>query len=805
MKSKKTKIWKTVGASLGIAALLCAIPTCIVSCGSSNNSNNTQNSSSTTPINNSATSVTSNSKNISNLFQTSVNNNAKQLSWLNTNLNIAISGSNLSNIISVWQLPTNSTTYSIMMNHTNCSAFQWYQIPFSVFFSQITNYLANNSTQSVENLLNLIVQNSIPITNATSSSYNVNYDAILSDAFYICKAKNNGQSYYSQITWLQEPTLLNPNGVNSYSVTYQYNQNNYDTYNYQSTKNEETIVSPWNTSLSFSSSVTGTNEDSTKWSNYFIVWQAGNYYSDVMNMDDPSSFQYSFNCTSQTTNVGILIFNSNGQLIKTNETGIKYTINVINPLKINDCTYSLSTSSQTTPVSYNNKTYNDVVANNNSSIEFTLSINGLTNKSFAKYDYEVIYSLLQPSNYESDNNETAFQSNPMDLSNVNSWKYSFTSIPSGIWDVEVSIIGPTKNSVPLKSNSNYQIVNSYVKIAATNSNTSYGQSNTLSVKYGACIWNEVTYEWESSSNKGNSWTVLATSTVSNSPYLNLATISSYSVQGSYKNEEFRLVVSNASGIYSTIISNVITLTQNLLTPIINFKNSTYQTQYNSYKMAFVSTATNTFNLNLTFSQYGSNIGVKSSELNGLNLTVYAYQGNNSSIDYIDEDVNLSSFYNATTNSITIPISTSNLISNYQTEYYGDGNNPIQSPIQLNVSLLENNQWIESNTLQVQYLSISYTGNNSAGNGIGTVTINSNQQNPTPYSSFDSSLDNYYETLYYAWQKSLNGTEWSNVSSMTYEALTTNVITQNVYYRLIVYASKNEQEYTSSNVIQFQCY
>lgn len=766
-----------------------------------------QSSSSINSNNSSTTNNSSNQKTSNDDFiDANLNQNATSIEWNNTTLNKALNGNSLNTVMSVWQLPEKAKNYNISLSKANYQSYQWYQIPFSVFFNQITAYIANSTSESFKSLLSNIIQNSNEISNASYATYVFKYNESLKDAFYVCKVQSNDKTYYSKIIWLQESTVPNPNGVNGYNITYQYNQYNSDTYDYQPSKGNEIIVAPWNTNLSFSTSITKSNNGSLSWNDYYMVWQAGSYYSSVMSMANSTSYQYIFNCTNETTNVDILIFNSNGQIIKTNNLGINYTINVIDPLQIENSTYSLATNSSTTPISYNGKSYNDVVVDNNSPLTFSLSINGLTAKSFKNYDYTVVYSLIPTENYENENNDNSMNSLPLELSESSSWKYSFSNIPDGIWNVAVQIIGPTQNDISINSNSNYQIVKSYVEISPTYSNTSYNQSNSLSVKYAACIWQEVTYEWQSSSNQGKTWTTLITNTVNNnSSYWNLSTISDYSFQTAYQSEEYRLIVSNASGIYSTITSNVVNLTQTLLTPVISFNNSIYQTQYNSYTMAFASISANTINLKLSFTQFGNQIAINSSILNGLDIDVTAYQGYDSTDDSIYNDQSVSTFYNASNNSIIIPIQSSNLINNYTTEYYGDGNNPVQSPIQLYVTLYQNNQSTNSNTLQVQFLSISYTGDDAAGNGVGTITIDGNQQNSTSYSSFDSSLNNYDGTLYYEWQKSTNGSNWTNVHSLSYQGLTTSVITQDVYYRLIVYASKNEEIFTSSNVITFQYY
>ena len=173
MKNRK-KIAKIIGATLCVGAICCIIPACVVSCGSSSvqSNDNSSNSSSATQ-NNSA-----------NLLSTSVNNSATSIAWNNTGLGHVLNSSDLSNIVSVWKLPTNLNSYTISASNTNCTSYQWYEIPINVFLGQLNTYLKNYKTENATTAVQLMVQNGNPIFNANTYAYSFAYESPLNDAFF---------------------------------------------------------------------------------------------------------------------------------------------------------------------------------------------------------------------------------------------------------------------------------------------------------------------------------------------------------------------------------------------------------------------------------------------------------------------------------------------------------------------------------------------------------------------------------------------------------------------------------------------
>ena len=494
-------------------------------------------------------------------------------------------------------------------------------------------------------------------------------------------------------------------------------------------------------------------------------------------MSKPSSFEYTLVCSDSTTNIDILIFNSNGQMITANNIGTQYNISIIDPLNLGGTSYSLTTSSANHQISYNGTNYQAVAINNLTSTTFNLNIDGFSSDSFSKYYlYGITYSLIPLVNPNEIDRYSTISSSELFLSNKSSWSYTFKNVPEGIWKVAISISGPNGFILNLdNAGKSYIIVNQFVKITPTNSDTAYGQSNNLSITSAACAWTEIQYEWEQSTDKGKTWINLSSGNLSSAHYLDLSNIPNCPISGDCAGE-YKLVITNANGIYQTLTSNIVNIKQSLYTPTINFTNGTYIEQVKNYTMAFISTNTNSFDIAVSLSQYGKKCSINASDLNNISFIVYGSEWNNQ-LESIYSNSNLSFFYNSSTKSIIIPVPVSQLEDAFPS--VGDG-------IYLTLQLEEDGQFITSNYLPLQYLSITL-------DDTGTI-----------YSSLYNSDGVLAAPLYFEWQKSSNGINgWNKIDDISCGSL--NNINPYpyvaVYYRLIFYDGVNKDSFSSSNVIK----
>ncbi|MBO6072115.1 hypothetical protein J6P59_00375 [bacterium] len=138
-------------------------------------------------------------------------------------------------------------------------------------------------------------------------------------------------------------------------------------------------------------------------------------------MSKPSSFEYTLVCSDSTTNIDILIFNSNGQMITANNIGTQYNISIIDPLNLGGTSYSLTTSSANHQISYNGTNYQAVAINNLTSTTFNLNIDGFSSDSFSKYYlYGITYSLIPLVNPNEIDRYSTISSSELFLSNKSS-------------------------------------------------------------------------------------------------------------------------------------------------------------------------------------------------------------------------------------------------------------------------------------------------------------------------------------------------------------------------------------------------
>lgn len=73
-----------------------------------------------------------------------------------------------------------------------------------------------------------------------------------------------------------------------------------------------------------------------------------------------------------------------------------------------------------------------------------------------------------------------------------------------------------------------------------------------------CVWNDITYSWQDSTNGGDTWSNLLTDTIQNNGNDHLSFGPSYNITSSNTSyTEYRLVITNAFNKTQKIISNII--------------------------------------------------------------------------------------------------------------------------------------------------------------------------------------------------------------------------------------------------------
>ena len=828
---RKNKIWKIVGATFGVAAICCIIPACVVSCGSSSNTSKTNTSNSNSNASNSSTSnSTSSSSSINNsastnpitpysgLVTTSVNNaesNASADIWSSTGLSQAIIIPKdylpiLNNSLSIWTLNSESSQYTISCDASNNNVtYQWYQVPLITFVDQLSNFTNDvNNYDNATLFAQLLCQNGTALVGETSNSYNFAYGTSLNDALYICKIVGNNNTSFSQLTWLRPMDAFNPANIASYSLTYyntaELNNPGDNQVNINAVQNGygTTLETSNGTQITFALNLNGGNLQSSTSPLYLVSFYAGSVYSPVMNLQNSQSYSYTFTASAQTTDVGVNVFGPDGMLIPISNNGTAYTISVNDPLSVADATFNVNASAPSQEITNSQGTViNQITAKQGQSITFTLSINGFSANDFANQGYTIQW-------FNNDNEVNKQQS----LSNQSAWSYTIKA-PQGTTTISYAIYGVNGNQINSDStNNSYQIVVNYLNIVANPGETQYGSSNSIILQNYTCSWSNIKYEWQSSTS-GKDWTTLASGNLNGSAdFLNIPV---YNVPKSKESYQYRLVVINTNDSNETLISNVISASDNLVTPTLSFNDSTSQAEFKKDGLAFEN-PNQDFDVSISLTQFGINIK-NVSQLNGISLTLsatylpsYEYADFTATLTTIN---NIASLYDVATNSIVIPINSSSLFKWTQQILTQYNNNPNGNytlngwyPVTLNCSINQNGYSISTSSLKFNFeqLTISAPTKDNEGMEI-TNNIYFVPGYQVQMTSDGTNVYNFLSqtTKYYQWQFSSNGTtDWQDVSGQT-TASFDNYLNEAGYYRLVLYKSPKKEFFIASNVIHFE--
>ena len=484
MKNKR-KIWKIIGGLAGIATIACIIPACVVSCGSSSTSDTNSNANSSSSSSTSTTNNPNPKTNDVGLIATNVNG-AATLQTINSNQTGNYSSSDLLfnyqedltfPWVSCYYLNETNSKYTISLStDSNVYTYQWYQVPvtslYNVFGSEIVkstlSIYNSQSTLPVKasgiNFMIALAKQSNAIANATSSTYQFNYGAMLNDAIYFCKINNGNNTFYSEVTWLQQKDPTNTLGNTTYGINELVN-NGQSITTIESTGKDTYISStviPNNTKIDFNlSMLNGNNEplsyqDFNDTNPYYILYNFnwnGGYYSNTIegvnpapvylatNLSNMDAWNQSITWNTSYADMEAGILNQNGQILNldsiSNSNNNEFEVGVKNydPLKIANTKCTVNTSLKATTNSDTQEVYN---VKANSQLTFTLKINNFDVSDFTNTDYYITWSL------QSDETESSSVYNQTEiikmlpLSNENAWAFTIT-VPAGKYYFNVGV------------------------------------------------------------------------------------------------------------------------------------------------------------------------------------------------------------------------------------------------------------------------------------------------------------------------------------------------------------------------------
>lgn len=429
MKNKK-RIWKFIGAGLGLTAIACIIPISIISCGSS-------------------TSQSSNlSTNSAGVLDTSVGGNASQINFSQNQL-----GNNLNNVnsslFSDWNVDA-ASKYTITVPQLNGVSCTWYQVPLQT----VETIINSNSTSqtSPTNYFSLIIGNK-NTEQLSEYSNSISFAADTNNTVYFCEG---GNGYYSQLTVINinmsNPSASNPLSLTNAYLKYQPATQNPNLADYTQVQNNGNgqleIDCIQQDTLSFQLVISNPSTELTTVNfandNYVVNWSVGNL-SYSYSLSNSNAYTLSVPATdalnSPTVTVSVSIIGPTGVALNlsvpSSQTN-KWSICLNDPLSINDSQYSLNNSQ-------NNNS--NITINKNQSITYSITdwdVNGqqLNDSTFSGFNYQVDWIL-----YNSETGNSIFApTSPTTLSNQNSWSCTFTNIPIGSYTVFAIIMGQNQTN-----------------------------------------------------------------------------------------------------------------------------------------------------------------------------------------------------------------------------------------------------------------------------------------------------------------------------------------------------------------------
>lgn len=461
MKNKR-KIWKIIGGAIGLTAIACIVPACVVSCGSSSNSNSSSSTSTTNNPNPKTNDVGLIATNVGKDATLETNDNTNNSNYSNSYW--LFSFSSTTDLSFPWvscyylNVPNNQYTISLATD-SNMYTYQWYQVPvtslYNVFGSQIvkSTLSAFNSQITLPakasgvNFMAALVKQSNAINNATSPTYQFNYGTTLNDAIYFCKIQNGNNSFYSQVTWLQQKDPVNTLGNVKYGINELVN-NGQSITTIESNHNQDI---PNNTKIDFSLNMVNSNTEPLSYQDfndndpYYLLYAFNNQTIQgvnpaqeyvALNLSKMESWNKSIVWTTSYIDMGALILNANGQILNLNTISnnglgagsneFQIAVNNHDPLKIANAKCTVNTSLKATTNSDAQEVYN---VKANSQLTFTLKIDNFDVNDFTNTDYYIIWDLETETESSSGYKQTEI-AKMLPLANENAWAFTLT-VPAG--------------------------------------------------------------------------------------------------------------------------------------------------------------------------------------------------------------------------------------------------------------------------------------------------------------------------------------------------------------------------------------
>ena len=338
MKTSKNKWLKIMGATLGIGAISCIIPICIVSCGSSSSSASNSNS---TPTSNSNSSAPTNSQPAS--LPNEGDLVTSDLTSLNTHFSstsfIKVTGVNLSTQeLATWNDCTNiyqvngvsTNTYEINANNYHNAKYTWYVIKAAQVANDYASLATNN--HSYPQFVRSIETYGSVIKDAVSYTYSYTGAISSKGLMFCCTIEINGQTFYSKITWLESGTSTNnPLHVGTYQLALGTTPNtsiSVNSVSIDATKDEVLKYSLTLGSLE-GQNLTASNFANTNYAVEYVLYnnnQDQYVVSKPYDLANTSSWTYNLSVSPGYWSFSIRILGNNEQLISLANLGNTYEI-----------------------------------------------------------------------------------------------------------------------------------------------------------------------------------------------------------------------------------------------------------------------------------------------------------------------------------------------------------------------------------------------------------------------------------------------------------------------------------------------
>lgn len=323
MKNKK-KIAKIIGGIVGIGAICCIIPACVISCGSSS-----------TPTTNSITgnnlinaSVSSNNATVTPGSYSSYMNalDPSEAQQIDSDAGVSSGevSSGMNQMYDFWQSSTGSTsTYTFSLDQDITGSYKWYLLTSNN--SNDTGYEAGGNNSWTQAVAQVIASQGTYLGSGTTYQYSGTISA--GGEMFVCQIQNSSGTFYSKIIWLYtaNPTSTTASNSSSSSSNTSNSQTsstdplnlgsqNYslilDNSNFPSSSYYDTYNVNANTSINLTLSISNFTESSFSNDDYEVQYvvtnqdnSSANYTSSWEPLSNSSSWSFIFTPVAGATTV----------------------------------------------------------------------------------------------------------------------------------------------------------------------------------------------------------------------------------------------------------------------------------------------------------------------------------------------------------------------------------------------------------------------------------------------------------------------------------------------------------------------